>query len=237
MDNIESALSAVRGGAHRIELCSALALGGLTPSVGVFKTIKKLITTKCDIFIMIRPKYNTDFVYDDNDINAMEEEIKIFAEMGANGFVFGCLTQDGTIDVEKCKKLLEVANGFPCTFHRAFDIVKNPEESLKIIINLGFSRVLTSGQKNSAISGVTLIKKLVEIVKELKSDVIIIAGGGINSNNLKDVLLETGINEFHGSAAFKYFKEKNIFLTDESEVKKMIFISQNVIKKREIHLR
>lgn len=232
VDNVESALNAFNGGAKRIELCSALNLGGLTPSVGLLKTIKKLLPPNFIIFVMIRPKPGEDYVYDEHDIEVMTEDIKILKANGADGFVFGCLDKERYIDVEACRKLLMVAEKFPCTFHRAFDVLKNPEESLEIIINLGFSRVLTSGQEKTAYLGRNLIKKLVLKVKELGSDIIIVAGGGIDLNNLREILSVTQVKEYHGSAKTgsleNYDKEKVVFITNESIVRKMIEISKNV---------
>ncbi|KAK6616835.1 hypothetical protein RUM43_014976 [Polyplax serrata] len=232
VDSIESALSAAKGGATRIELCSALQLGGLTPSVGLLKAVKNLLPPHCIVFVMIRPKSGYDFHYNSNELNIMMDDIKILAKHGADGFVFGCLTKNKEVDIYACKKLLDTAKEYPCTFHRAFDVVCNPEHALLSLIDLGFSRILTSGQAETAHLGKNVIKELVCNVKELNSDLIIVAGGGIDLNNLGDILETTQVKEFHGSARLNLKKEDTIWLTDESVVREMIKIANSLKMKK-----
>lgn len=230
VDNLESILNAYNGGAKRIELCGLLNLGGLTPTIGFFKVARKSLPPDCEIFVMIRPKPGDDFIYNDHDLQIMMEDIKSFKESGANGFVFGCLDKNKEIDKDSCSKLLKVAEPLPCTFHRAFDVVKNPEESLKLIIDLGFARILTSGQEKNAFLGKLLIKKLVLTAQLLKSDIIIMPGGGIDNTNLREILQTTGVKEFHGSA--KKVKKKSdkdeTVITDESIVREMVRIGKKL---------
>ncbi|XP_039292349.1 copper homeostasis protein cutC homolog isoform X2 [Nilaparvata lugens] len=208
VDSLQSALNAFKGGASRIELCSSLNDGGLTPSLGFYLQVKSELTIP--IFIMIRPRPGYDFVYSPGDIQIMKNDIKQFKENGAEGFVFGALTKDRSIDVEACKILMEIANPLPVTFHRAFDLVADPFKSLDAIIDLGFSRVLSSGQKPSTEKGVDLIKKL---VKHADNRLIIMPGGGINISNLTMILQETGVKEFHASASKQVeFFEKSSYV-------------------------
>lgn len=229
VENVQSVVNAFHGGAKRLELCSLLNLGGLTPSIGFLKVAKRRITPDCDVFVMIRPKPGDDFIYSQHDIEIMVEDILTFKENGANGFVFGCLNNDREIDKEACEKLIKAAEPLPCTFHRAFDVVKNPEESLKTIIDLGFARILTSGQEKNAFLGKLLIKKLVLTAQLLKSDIIIMPGAGIDHTNLREILQTTGAKEYHGSAKGKPNRktsEKEVTITDESIVREMVRIGK-----------
>jgi len=230
VDNVESVVNAFNGGAKRLELCGLLPLGGLTPSVGFLKAAKKRISPECEIFVMIRPKPGNDFIYNEHDIEIMTEDIKTFKENGANGFVFGCLNSNKEIDKDACQKLIVAAKPLPCTFHRAFDVVKNPEESLKMIIDLGFARILTSGQEKSAFLGKLLIKKMVLTAQLLKSDIVIMPGGGIDHTNLREILQTTGVKEYHGSAKGKSSRKaserEEVIITDESIVREMVRIGK-----------
>lgn len=227
VDSIESALNAWEGGAKRIELCSALSLGGLTPSVGQLCIIKKLIP-ECIVFVMIRIKPGEDYVYTEYEIDAMCDDINILKDNGADGFVFGCLNLDKSVNEKACAKLLQSAKNYPCTFHRAFDVVDDAEKALNLIINLGFSRILTSGQEKSAYIGMGMIRKLVAMVKENNSKLIIIAGGGLNVKNLKEVLETTCVKEFHGSARSDNDENLQNSVACKSIVQAMIQIAQTL---------
>ncbi|KAF4532557.1 hypothetical protein B566_EDAN008481 [Ephemera danica] len=159
VESIESARNAVAGGAIRIELCSALSEGGLTPSVGLFKAMKSVINIP--IFVMIRPR-SGHFTYNAEDLAAVKYDAEIFLEAGADGFVFGALTKDGCVDIPACQELLEIVADKPVTFHRAFDWTSNPYDAMEQIITLGFQRILTSGQQDTALNGLSLISDLVE---------------------------------------------------------------------------
>lgn len=148
------------------------------------------------VFVMIRPR-GGDFLYSEAEFKVMQEDIKLFKEAGANGIVFGILTSEGEVDIARCQELIELTRPLPVTFHRAFDMVKDPFKSLDIIIQLGFERILTSGQDSSALEGLPTIKYLIEKAKER---VIIVPGGGITERNLERILGESGAKEFHCSA-------------------------------------
>lgn len=196
VDNIFSVRNAFNGGADRIELCSALSEGGLTPSVGFLKSARKETRPDFPIFVMIRPR-GGDFVYDSAEVDIMEEDINNFKRNGgADGFVFGLLTRDKRIDVENCSRLLEAAKPLPVTFHRAFDELDRVDEGLDAIIELGFARLLTSGGAATAEEGVEVISRLVE---RSNGRLIIMPGSGVMPANLRAILTTTGAKEFHGS--------------------------------------
>lgn len=196
VESVTSTVNADKGGACRLELCSSLCLGGLTPSVGLLRVVKQ--HTKLPVFIMIRPREG-DFVYDTHEIQIMKSDIETFQQSGlADGFVFGVINNDATINVEACQALLEAAQPSPCTFHRAFDVVRNPTVSLETIIRLGFSRLLTSGQEHTAALGIPLIQTL---HREYGHRITIMAGAGINESNAAAIISQTAIKEIHASAS------------------------------------
>ncbi len=191
--NVESALQAEVFGIDRIELCADFSEGGTTPSAGIFTVLKK--TLSIPIFVMIRPR-GGDFIYSEVETGAMRTDLILFKSLGADGFVFGALLADGTIDTSTCQKLLEAAGSIPCTFHRAFDVSPNLEESLEILINLGFTRVLTSGGKSSVSSAIDVLQKLLHLAKDR---IIVMPGGGLQAECIPS-LRETGLlKEIHAS--------------------------------------
>lgn len=189
-DSIEGAKMAKMYGAKRIELCSALFVGGLTPSPSLTKRCAEIIETH----VMIRPREG-NFVYLKEEIELMFEDISIQAQAGAKGVVFGCLTHDHQINIQQNISLLEAARkyGLATTFHRAFDFVVNPLEGLESIINIGFNRLLTSGKKATAMEGIELIQKL---VNSANGQVEIMAGSGVNATNAA-VLADVGVDALH----------------------------------------
>ncbi|XP_071793478.1 copper homeostasis protein cutC homolog isoform X2 [Asterias amurensis] len=194
VDSVRSAVEAERGGASRIELCASLAEGGITPSLGLLRVVKS--TIKLPVFVLIRPR-GGDFLYSSQEVDVIREDIKLCKENGADGFVFGALTSSGDVDHQICKEFIELCRPLPVTFHRAFDMCRNAYTSLRDIINLGFERLLTSGQETSALEGLPLIK---EIIQRAKNRITVMPGGGINERNLDRILTESGAREFHCSA-------------------------------------
>lgn len=194
VDSVESAVNAERGGAGRLELCSSLLEGGLTPSLGVLHVVKQYV--KIPIYVMIRPR-GGDFLYSDLEVDVMRKDIELMKSQGADGLVLGALTEDGRVDAELCMELLAAARPLPVTFHRAFDMVHDPAVALEALISLGFERVLTSGCDSSALEGLPLIKRLVD---QAKGRIIIMPGGGITERNLQRILEGSGAQEFHCSA-------------------------------------
>ncbi|KUJ06644.1 copper homeostasis protein CutC [Mollisia scopiformis] len=193
--NIESGLIAQAAGADRIELCKNQQLGGTTPLLSDFQELKKHV--EIPINVMIRPR-GGDFTYDVNEIQQMGVELESFRDHGADGFVFGILGA-GKVDIEKCRDLIEKAQGLPCTFHRAFDEIaeKDMLEQLNVLMECGFTSVLSSGGQKNAQEGIEVLKRLVETSKR-RIDVIV--GGGVRSTNLQEIERATGSGTFHSSA-------------------------------------
>lgn len=191
--SIESALNAQNGGADRVELCSELSVGGLTPSKGMIQMARELL--EIPLYVLIRPR-SGDFRYSIMELEMMKEDIAFCAEMGCDGVVIGALTGDRRIDEAKTTLLMQEAGFMDVTFHRAFDEVANHFEALDTLKELGIQRILTSGGANSAIEGVELLGELVE---EADDDLIIMPGGGIRPDNIK-ALVEVGAREYHSAA-------------------------------------
>ena len=192
--DIDSVLAAVKGGATRVELCSALNDGGISPSVGFIKQALNIEGLK--VHVLIRPR-GGDFLYTEEEIQIMLEDIKTCREMGVDGVVIGALKANGDIDIDTCKRLSSEAGTMSVTFHRAFDLCADPIKSLEEIIDLGCDRLLTSGQAATAEVGLLLLKKL---VKKADNRIIILAGGGITAQNAAKIISECGTNEIHASA-------------------------------------
>ena len=193
-NSVASCLEAQKGGAYRVELCAGIPEGGTTPSYGEIAVARKLLDIKLNI--IIRPR-GGDFLYSDVEHKTMLHDIEMAKKLGVDGVVIGCLKADGTIDMERNRELIAAAEGMSVTFHRAFDMCKNPFESLEQIIALGCDRLLTSGQQPTAIEGISLLSQLVE-----KADgrIIIMPGSGVNEDNIAILADETKAKEFHFSA-------------------------------------
>ena len=193
--SLQSVMNAVKGGAQRIELCSALSLDGLTPSLGVIKTVRTLFP-ELTIHALIRVREG-DFCYTEEEVKAMETDIKAVLPY-ADAIVCGALTTDGDIDIATTRRLIDACEGKPFTFHRAFDVCRNPLKALDELAILNCTRVLTSGQANTAEAGIPALK---EYVKHTKGRMTILPGGGVTPLNAKKILAETGATEIHGSAS------------------------------------
>uniref|UniRef100_A0A803VA25 Copper homeostasis protein cutC homolog n=1 Tax=Ficedula albicollis TaxID=59894 RepID=A0A803VA25_FICAL len=187
-------LTRLSAGAGRIELCAGLVEGGTTPSMGLLQVVKQCV--RVPVFVMIRPR-GGDFLYSDREVEVMKADIRLAKLHGADGLVFGALTEDGRIDTELCTALLAVCRPLPVTFHRAFDMVHDPLVALETLISLGFERVLTSGCDSSALEGLSLIKRLAE---QAKGRIVVVPGGGITERNLQRILEGSTASEFHCSA-------------------------------------
>jgi copper homeostasis protein len=197
VDSIESAIAAEKGGAGRIELCDNLFEGGTTPSFGMIYLIQKIISIP--INVIIRPR-GGDFLYSDPEFEVMKRDILLAREIGIDGVVFGILKKDGSIDKKRTKTLVDLARPMSITFHRAFDMTKDPFKSLDDIIGLKIERILTSGQESTASIGSELLQKL---IKAAKGRVIIMPGGGINERNYSEVISKCKPKEIHiGGAEF-----------------------------------
>ncbi|KAK3921193.1 Copper homeostasis protein cutC-like protein [Frankliniella fusca] len=198
VDSVESAVNAVEGGAARLELCSSLSEGGLTPTPGLLRAVSTAINEAVPIFCMLRVRGGNDFVYSKEEVEAMKFDAIVLKDSGkVDGFVFGALTPSGDLDVDACHTILQVTNPLPVTFHRAIDVCRDPLLAVSIAADLGFKRILTSGQEESALKGVNLIKKMVE---EADGQISIMVGAGVTKDNIAFILEQTGAKEYHGSA-------------------------------------
>jgi copper homeostasis protein len=191
VESVESAVAAAVGGADRVELCDALVEGGTTPSAGSIRLARERLDI--GLCVMIRPR-GGDFLYTDLEFEIMRRDVAVARDLGADGVVFGLLRSDGAIDRERSARLVEDAGPLPVTFHRAFDVSRDPMESLATLIDLGVRRVLTSGQKATALESLELIGKL---VRTAGSRITILAGGGITPANAAQIVAETGVSEIH----------------------------------------
>lgn len=196
VDSLHGALEAQRGGAGRIELCSNLDVGGLTPSYGLMKLVRKRI--QVPVHVLIRPRAG-DFVYSELEVEIMVADIGAVGELGLQGVAIGVLTETHEIDMKVMRVLLDECRRYnlSVTFHRAFDCVRAPLEAIKMVQYLGdVSRVLTSGQQPTAVEGLLLLGALMQ---EAGSNVLILPGAGITEENAAHIASELGAIELHGS--------------------------------------
>ena len=178
-NSVESCLAAQEGGADRVELCAGISEGGTTPSFGDIVTARRLLSdTK--LHVIIRPR-GGDFTYSDLEMDIMAADIDACKQAGVDGVVFGCLTPEGDIDIERNAKLMAHVGNMAATFHRAFDRCRNPLDALDQLEELGFNRVLTSGQQKTAEKGIPLLYKL---QKKAGKGIAIMAGCGVNERNI-----------------------------------------------------
>lgn len=211
VDSVESAIAAEKGGATRLELCSNLIIGGTSPSISLFKQIKKYV--HLPVRVLLRPRFG-DFCYTRYELDILNDEIKTFKNLGADGIVIGCLNPDGELNIKAMQKFIYLADKLSVTLHRVFDVCANPMETLEICKQLGISTILTSGAKNCALDGKELIKQLCDYADNIE----ILAGAGINSKTIELLLDEIpNLKSFHMSgkkvleSAMKY-RNKDVFM-------------------------
>lgn len=231
-NSYESAINAEKGEADRIELCSELAVGGITPSHGLIKKVIEDVTIPVNV--LIRPR-SGDFYYSEAEFDIMKNDILFCKELGCNGIVSGVLLNDNTIDKKRTRELIELAKPLSFTFHRAFDWVDKPLEALEILISLGTQRVLTSGQKTAASKGIKLLKQLHQ---QGSNRIIVLPGGGININNIMQ-FKSAGYKEVHFSATKlhrspnsvkislnspQFFDENKVVISDLDIIKEMVYL-------------
>ena len=189
-ESYEYAIKAEKAGADRIELCKDLHLDGLTPN---YKTAKRTIDRlNIPVFVLIRPRHG-DFNYSEKEFELMKADIIKFKEMGCEGIVSGILNNDNTIDIKRTKELVNLSRPLEFTFHRAFDVVSDPLDEIENLVEIGVTRILTSGQKNKAIEGLELLKEFKNISK---NRIKIMPGSGINKSNIVNF---KSFDEVHGS--------------------------------------
>ncbi len=224
--SLTSALIAQEGGAHRIELCAALELGGITPSFSTIELSKKVL--QIPVYVLIRPR-GGDFCYSETEIQTMLRDIEICKMLGVDGIVCGALERNGTLQLQQLRRFLAASEGMDFTFHRAFDRCNDPFLALEQCIDFGVSRILTSGQQPTAMQGVDCIAKLVE---KAENKISIMPGSGVSPDNILEIKTLTQATEFHLSAKrvvqslFLYQNEMNDTVnfeeTDLEIVKKVV---------------
>ena len=234
VDSVKSAINAERGKATRLELCSNLIIGGTTPTKSLFEEVKKNVNIP--INVLIRPRFG-DFLYSDYEVNIIKNEIKMFKKLGVDGIVVGILTKNGEIDLDNMKKFIEVAQDIPITFHRAFDVCREPLKAFYQLQELGVQNILTSGQSQDCLRGKKLLKELVKIsTKNSKNKTEILVGAGLNIENIDEIVNFTGATNFHFSgkrikqSSMEYRKENvNMGLKEFSEFE-ILETDQNLVR-------
>ncbi|MGB0880649.1 MAG: copper homeostasis protein CutC [Polaribacter sp.] len=223
-NSYQSAINAQKAGADRIELCAELSVGGITPSYGLLKKVSEDISIP--VHVLIRPR-SGNFCYSDDEFEIIKQNIKLCKEFGFNGIVSGILHTDNSIDIKRTKEIIEFSKPLSFTFHRAFDCVANPKQSLQQLIELGVDRILTSGLKEKAEDGIDL---LIELQKIAKNKLVILPGSGINIKNIA-LFKNAKFKEIHTSASkivaqkntSSYFKNYPQTVSDVSTIKKLFF--------------
>ncbi|MGA8067801.1 MAG: copper homeostasis protein CutC, partial [Terriglobales bacterium] len=193
VESVDHAVAAARGGADRLELCSELSSGGITPSAGLMQTTRRHVGIP--IHILIRPRPG-DFCYTEYELEMMRDDILAAKQIGMNGLVLGVLHDNQRIDVERARMLVEAARPLPVTFHRAFDLSKNPVAALEEVVQTGASRILTSGGKKQATDALSTLKRLAHAAKDR---IVIMPCGGIGSANIMRIVRATSVREIHTS--------------------------------------
>ena len=192
-DSVESAVAAQRGGAQRIELCSNLLEGGITPSAGLISTVRSKVSI--DLNVMIRPR-GGDFYYTADEFEIMEQDVVTAKQLGAAGIVFGVLKENGAIDIARIRHLVEIARPLNTTFHRAFDMSRDFARSLEDLVHAGVNRVLTSGGEQKVEDGIPAV---VQLIHRADNSIDVMVGGGITESNVRRIVTQTGAREIHAS--------------------------------------
>lgn len=233
IDSARSALAAQAGGAARVELCANLLEGGTTPSAGTISLVRQQINL--GLHVLIRPR-SGDFCYSQLERETMRRDILTAKQLGADGAVFGLLLPDGSVDRAGTAALIDLARPMKVTFHRAFDLTRDPGQALEEIIALGADYLLTSGQQQSAMAGSDL---LADLIRQAGDRIVIMPGGGVNAENIRQLARLTGAVEFHSSGrrpmpSRMQFRRENVFMgawqqsefvnsfVDEQKVRRML---------------
>ncbi len=194
VDDVEGALAAARAGADRLELAGSLREGGISPSLGLVRRVRALVSIP--IFVLLRPR-GGDFHYTSDELAVLAHDLEATRDAGADGSAMGAPRRDGHLDVAALERLVALSGGRPLTCHRAFDFTPNLEKSLETLVGLGFSRILTSGGAARAPEGVPMLHHLVQFSR---GRIGILPGGGISPTNVHQLVTSTGVTEVHLSA-------------------------------------
>jgi len=194
VEGIDGLLAAQQSGADRVELCASLVEGGITPSLGTVRAA--LVQATVPFHVIVRPR-GGDFLYSDAEFRSMVADVESLRDLGVAGVVIGCLTADGTIDETRMSALVKAADPLAVTCHRAFDMTRDPAEALEALIRCKVGRVLTSGQRDTAVEGAPL---LAELVKQAGSRIIILGCGALTPETIGEVRRATGLTELHFAA-------------------------------------
>lgn len=193
VDSHASALAACRGGADRLELCANLSIGGTTPSPALFQLVRR--DCAIPVNVLVRPRFG-DFLYSAEELEEMEDCVRLFRDLGADGVVLGVLTPDGHLDEAAMARLADAAGGMDVTLHRAFDMTRDPEEALEAAAALGCRTILTSGQEQDALAGA---ETLAALRRRAAGRIAVMAGCGVRAGNIREIHARTGVRIFHTS--------------------------------------
>ncbi len=192
--SLASALAAQQAGADRVELCEGLESGGTTPSYGMLAMARERL--RIPLFVLVRPRAG-DFLYDTQEVDVMLRDIECCVRLGCDGIVVGALDADGCIDQPLCRQFVSAAGSLPVTFHRAFDVVSDPGSALEQVIASGFSRLLTSGGRATAVDGAG---NIAACMRQASVRIVVMPGAGVTADNVAALATSTGAREFHASA-------------------------------------
>jgi copper homeostasis protein len=231
-DSVSNALTAQSAGAQRIEFCVNLSEGGVTPSPAQIQIARQLLDIK--LYVLVRPR-GGDFLYDDTEFETMKSDIHFCGKTGCDGVVVGMLNADGTVDKERNRELIQIAQYYEMgvTFHRAFDRSNDLFIALEDIIDLGCERILTSGGYDTALEGADVIRKLIETANRR---IIVMPGCGVTPQNAGELIRKTGLEELHGTFRSYYpgkmqykntklsrpEEEYGLWLTDAGKIKSVL---------------
>jgi copper homeostasis protein len=229
VDSVASAVAAEQGGARRIELCSGLLEGGITPSAGMIELVRAKVAIALQV--MIRPR-GGDFCYTEDEFGIMRRDIEAAKKLGADGVVFGILDADGNVDTQRSRKLVELARPLGVTFHRAFDMSVDLFRSLEDVCATGANRILTSGGQPTALQG---LQSIAELVKAAKGRIAIMPGSGIRAENVRCIVEESGVREIHAGLSRSVpspmrFRNPRISMGNEPEreYQRLVVLEENV---------
>lgn len=194
VDSVESAVSAARGGATRLELCANLVIGGTSPDEDLFRMVRERVDIP--VRVLLRPRFG-DFLYSEEEFELLRRQVRRFAALGADGIVIGMLRPDGTLDEARMAELISLAGGCGVTLHRAFDVCRDPLEALDAAVRLGVDTILTSGQQASCAQGSELLR---ELVARSGGRPQILIGAGVSADVIRTLQPATGADAFHLSA-------------------------------------